>query len=197
MTRRRCLLTAAVALFGLLLLWLAILGFQIAAAGVETSPRNADVAIVLGAAVAENRPSPVFEERIRHGVALYKAGRVKRLLLTGGRASAGIDAEAVVARRRAIELGVPAAAILFEDRSSTTHENFVVARGVMQGHKLTTAIVVSDPLHMKRALRMAADVGIDATGSPTPTTRFKGWWPRTKFLLREMFFYNVYLLLGI
>lgn len=197
MTLRRRLLTAGAALFGLLPLWLAILGFQIAAAGVETSPRNADVAIVLGAGVANNRPSPVFEERIRHGVALYKAGRVKRLLLTGGSASPGIDAESIVARRRAIELGVPASAVLSEDRSRTTHENFLEARGVMQIHGVRSAIVVSDPLHMKRALRMAGDLDIDASGSPTPTTRFETWWPRTKFLLREMFFYNVYLLLGI
>jgi energy-coupling factor transporter ATP-binding protein EcfA2 len=46
---------------------------------------DADAAIVLGAAVYTDRPSPVFEERIRHGVALYKAGRVRLLVMTGGR----------------------------------------------------------------------------------------------------------------
>ncbi|WP_412675008.1 hypothetical protein [Aneurinibacillus aneurinilyticus] len=40
----------------------------------------ADAAIVLGAAVWNERPSPVFRERIRHAVALYKQGKVKFII---------------------------------------------------------------------------------------------------------------------
>jgi uncharacterized SAM-binding protein YcdF (DUF218 family) len=130
-------------------------------------------------------------------VALYNAGRVKKLLLTGGRGGPGIEAESLAARRRAVELGVPDGAILSEDRSRTTHENFIEARRVMQAHGLASAIVVSDPLHMKRALRMATDLHLDVSSSPTPTSAFRTWWTRARFLARETVFYNVYLLLGL
>ena len=47
--------------------------------------RPADAAIVLGAAAWYKRPSPVFEERIRHGIWLYQNGYVSKLIMTGGK----------------------------------------------------------------------------------------------------------------
>lgn len=184
-------------LAGLIALWGVVLGFQIVATGNQSSGRNADVAIVLGAGVRDGIPSPVFVERIRHGVALYKTGRVRKLLLTGGHtAGEAADAESTVARRWAIRAGVPPAAILTEEQSRTTMQNFIHAQPLMRANGLRTALVVSDPFHMKRALAMAAHLGIDAEGSPTPTTRFRGWNAKAPFLLREIFFYNVFLLTG-
>jgi uncharacterized SAM-binding protein YcdF (DUF218 family) len=57
-------------------------------------------------------------------------------------------------------------------------------------------LLVSDPLHLPRALRMARDVGIDAQPSPTPTSRYRSWWARSSFLLRESFFLSGYWLTG-
>lgn len=47
--------------------------------------KTADAAIILGAAAWYKRPSPVFEERINHGIWLYKNGYVKKLIATGGK----------------------------------------------------------------------------------------------------------------
>jgi uncharacterized SAM-binding protein YcdF (DUF218 family) len=57
-------------------------------------------------------------------------------------------------------------------------------------------LVVSDPLHMRRAITLARDLGIDAHPSPTPTTRYVGLQSRSRFLSREVYFYARYLLLG-
>jgi len=176
--------------------WLVLLGVQIVAAGEEESPRAADVAIVLGAAVHGDRPSPVFEERIRHGVTLYRQGRVRRLLFTGGAADGGEGTEAAAARRFALALGVPADAILTEERSRTTQQNLVEARQVMRGNGLRSILLVSDPLHMKRALAMCAGLGMDCTGAPTPTSRYRGFFAKAGFLLRELLFYHVWLIAG-
>lgn len=68
---------------------LILLGFLFyTAAGIYTYGKKdesmpADAAIVLGAAVWGDRPSPVFRERIRHAVALYKQGKVERIILRG------------------------------------------------------------------------------------------------------------------
>jgi uncharacterized SAM-binding protein YcdF (DUF218 family) len=183
-------------LIALLAAWLAFVAIQIVAAGGEESPRTADVAIVLGAAVQGDRPSPVFEERIRHGVTLYRQGRVRRLLFTGGSAGGGEGTEAAVARRVALAMGVPAEAILIEENSHTTLQNLVEARPVMQSAGLRSVLLVSDPLHMKRALAMCAGLGMDCTGAPTPTSRYRGFLAKAEFLLRELFFYHVWLIAG-
>jgi uncharacterized SAM-binding protein YcdF (DUF218 family) len=47
---------------------------------------------------------------------------------------------------------------------------------------------------MKRALTIARDVGIEAHPSPTPTSRYRTWRSKLRFLLRETLFYAGYLL---
>jgi vancomycin permeability regulator SanA len=44
----------------------------------------ADAAVILGAGVWDDKPSPVFQERINHGIWLYKNNYVKYLIFTGG-----------------------------------------------------------------------------------------------------------------
>lgn len=45
---------------------------------------EADVAIVLGAGTYDKEVSPVFRERINHGIWLYENGYVKKIIFTGG-----------------------------------------------------------------------------------------------------------------
>ena len=66
------------------------------------------------------------------------------------------------------------------------------AKEIMKEHSLDTAIIVSDPLHMKRAMLMAADYGVNAHSSPTPTTMYRSWKTKASFLAREVFFYIGY-----
>jgi uncharacterized SAM-binding protein YcdF (DUF218 family) len=188
--------TAAKWLFGLLLLWCVVLGVQIVAASARSGDRSADTAIVLGAAIRGKQPSPVFAERIRHGIALYRSGAVRTLLFTCGYGDGLRSAESEVARAYAMRRGVPAGAILIERRSQTTWQNLVQARRVMRARGLKTALIVSDPLHMKRAMRMADGLGMDASSSPTPTSRYRSWRSKSGFLLREIYFNTVYLLTG-
>ncbi|MCP4544043.1 MAG: YdcF family protein [Chloroflexi bacterium] len=154
---------------------------------------HADAAIVLGAAVWDDQPSPVFRERINHAVDLYHDGRVRKLIFTGGQGDGDELAEAIVAQRYAVEHGVPEADILTETRSRTTEQNLYYATNqATVGHHLTRFFIVSDPLHMKRAMRMAHDMGMDAYPSSTPTTRYQSWGSQFWFLVRETYFYLTY-----
>lgn len=180
----------------LLLLWLLALSIQIVLAGQPSPVRKSDTAVVLGAAAYGARPSPVFEERIRHAIRLHRSGAVRKLLFTGGYGPGARYAEASVGRRYALAHGVPAADILTETTSHTTHGNLVEAHRIMRRHRFRTALIVSDPLHLKRALRMAEDLGMDATGAATPTSRFQTWRTKTGFLLREIYFFHHYLVTG-
>jgi uncharacterized SAM-binding protein YcdF (DUF218 family) len=55
-------------------------------------------------------------------------------------------------------------------------------------------LIVSDPLHMKRAVSMARDVGLKAEPSPTPSTRYRGLRSQAGQLAYETYYYVGYLL---
>ncbi len=173
------------------LIWLAGVAAYIAWVGGRDDAAPADVIIVLGAAAYDAKPSPVFEERIRHGIDLYKRGLAPRMIFTGGYGGVGARfSESQVARRYAIRQGVPAKAILIESLSRNTLDNLRQARVLMQHHGLKRAIIVSDPLHMARALRLSRELGINAVGSPTPTSRFRSFATRWRFLVQEVYFFH-------
>lgn len=176
--------------------WVGAIGYWIAVGPEEAPDSRADVAIVLGAAVDEDSPSPVFRERIAHGITLYDEGRVQKLLLTGARGNGEAIAESEAARRMALAAGVPERDILTENESVTTMHNLVEAQLVMRDAGAETALIVSDPLHMRRAIEMAEALGIEAEASATPTSRYRSFSTQAPFLLREIYFMHHFWLFG-
>lgn len=158
------------------------------------SDAPADAAVVLGAAVWGAEVSPVFRERINHGIDLYRAGRVRKLIFTGGRGNSGEPTESSAARRYALAHGIPAGDILIEEKSHITYENILYAKELADAQGLRKVLIVSDPLHMKRAVAMARDVGLEAEPSPTPSTRYQGLGSQAGMLARETYYYIGYLL---
>ncbi|MCB8944951.1 MAG: YdcF family protein [Ardenticatenaceae bacterium] len=159
--------------------------------------RPADAAIVLGAAVYRERPSPVFRERINHGIWLYENGYVDWLIFTGGVGWGDNYSEAEVARQYAVAQGVPAEAILVETTSTSTLENLANARQVGAEAGLGTYLIVSTPFHMKRALAIAEDLGLEAYTSPTQTTRWINPYTKSRAYVREVVVYLVYLIMRV
>ena len=160
--------------------------------GAVDETRPADVAIVLGAGTFNGVVSPVYQERINHGVWLYQNGYVKKLILTGGYGAGSTVSDAAAAGQYAVSIGMPEADILLEEGSAITQENLQYARELMEEAGDETALVVSDPLHMKRAMLLAKDAGIEAYSSPTPTSRYRSLKTKAKFLAREVFYYIGY-----
>ncbi|MFZ3000414.1 MAG: YdcF family protein [Undibacterium umbellatum] len=161
----------------------------------EPGKIKADAAIVLGASVWKDKPSPVFAERIKHGIQLYKNGQVPYLIFTGGLSAGDSLSESAAARQYAMAEGVPAAQILIEETSTNTWQNLAQSCRLMQEHKLHKVLIVSDPLHMKRAMSMADDLRIHAISAATPTSRYVSWRSKSQALLYESFFYVKYKLL--
>ena len=144
--------------------------FRIWTQGQRDEQRPADAIVVMGAAQYDGRPSPLFAARLDHAVELFRAGIARRLIVTGGKADGDRTTEAATARAYAIAHGVPAGDILGEDASRTTLESIRAVGTVLRDHGLKGAVFVSDRPHMLRVLRMAADEGITAWGSPTATS---------------------------
>ncbi len=156
--------------------------------------RSADAAVVLGAAVWRDRPSPVFRERINHAIQLYHDGTVPTLIFTGGVGNRDELAESEVARNYAIARGVDPADILIETSSTSTYENLQYAQLVAQQNGVETFLIVSTPNHMRRALVVADRLGMEAYSSPTRSIRWINSATRTYSYVREVVAFSVYLL---
>lgn len=166
--------------------------FDICAFSAEDQKCRADVAVILGAAAYNGEVSPVYRERINHGITLYEAGYVDRLIVTGGTAGQAEESDASAAKKYLLSQGIPEEAVLIEDQSSITQENLENSKAIMEENGYETAIIVSDPLHMKRAMLLAEDAGITAYSSPTPSTRYISLRTKIPFLARETFYYIGY-----
>lgn len=178
------------------ILWTVVTAVRIFAYTDEDSSRVSDAAIILGAAVEGDNPSPVFRERIEHGIELYHQGTVRNLLFTGGSADDGEHTEAEVGQKYAIAHGVDPADIRIETKSRITEENLVNSIPIGEQAGYHTYTIVSDPLHMKRAMKLAAGLGMDAVSSPTRTTAYRTWRSKFPFLARETVMYMGYTIKG-
>ena len=167
-------------------------GVVICAYSTHDDTQQADTAIVLGAGMINGEVSPVYQERLNHAVWLYQEGYVDTIIPTGGIAEGNNRADASAAKDYLIEKGIPIEAIFPEESAYITQEELTNAKEIMEQEGMKTALVVSDPLHMKRAMFLAKSVGLTAYTSPTTTSRYMSLKTQIPFLLREIFFYTGY-----
>lgn len=182
-------------LLAALTLFTAFAAYGIWTYAAETDLVKTDAAIVLGTKVVGDEPSPVLRERINHAVWLYENSFVDKIIFTGGKTDGAAMAESEVSRKYALELNVPDEDILIELKSMITEENFEYAGELAKKHGLDSFLVVSDPLHMKRALLMAHNAGMDEVhSSPTTSSVYQTLSDKTPFFIREVVCYVGYVL---
>ena len=183
------------------LLWLLVIGaifvssvaLGIVSYGRKDEKQPSDAIIVLGAGAWNDYISPVFRERINHGIWLYENGYADHIIFTGGYPEGSQKSESAVAKEYAMEHGIPESAIFTEEISRTTDDNLRYAKEIMEENDWETAIIVTDPLHSMRAMLLSCDHGISAVPSPTPTTMYQSFKTSFPFLMRETVLYIGYL----
>jgi len=166
--RRFALLLAGLAT-ALSTLWLATIGL-IVLAGARPVLRPADAILVLGAAQYNGRPSPVLRARLDHALDLWRRGFADRLIFTGGVGEGDTLSEGEVARRYAVEAGVPDSVILVEREGVTSSASVDAAATLMREHHLASALIVSDSYHMLRLELLARRAGIRPFRAPAPSS---------------------------
>jgi uncharacterized SAM-binding protein YcdF (DUF218 family) len=151
-------------------------------------------ALVLGAAQWNGDPSPVLRARLDHALDLYRRGQVRQIILTGGTGPGDTTSEAAAGKQYLIEQGLAADALLLEDRGTTTWESLQNAVPLARANRIGAVMLVSDPFHMLRSIKMARDLGLIAYGSPTRTSPIAaGSAEEARYVLREAWAYLVYL----
>lgn len=150
--------------------------------GVVADVPKAEVAIVPGALVQPNgRMSAMLADRVRQAAALWHAGKVEKILVSGDHHSWAYD-EPDTMRKALVRMGVPGRDVFEDHAGFDTWATMVRARNVFEVHD---AVVVTQGFHMPRALYLADAAGIHATGL---TADLHQWgYQGTKSEVREIF----------
>lgn len=125
----------------------------------DTAPET-EVAIVLGASVVHGVPSPLLAKRADAALALYRKGKVKKILVTGDNGALSHD-EVTPVREYLLDAGVPPQDIFLDHAGFDTYSSMYRARDVFQAHSLTIA---TQDFHLPRALWIARRLGLPAYG---------------------------------
>ncbi len=164
-------------------LGLALFGLVCWRATVPREARDADCIIVLGARVyPDGRMSLVLKNRVDAALEAWRAGKAQNIIVCGAQGRDEPRTEADAMAEYLLAQGVPQENIFLEDRSFDTRENIANAKAIMDANNWTTAMLVTSDYHVERALWMAADAGIPATGlaAGTPKTLRAFWWGRMR-----------------
>jgi SanA protein len=121
----------------------------------------AEVAIVPGALVQPNgKMSGMLGDRVRQAAALWHAGKVEKVLVSGDHHTWAYD-EPDTMRKALVNEGVPPRDVFEDHAGFDTWATMVRARSIFG---VRDAVVVTQGFHMPRALFLADAAGIDATG---------------------------------
>lgn len=128
----------------------------------------ADAIVVLGGGAIpdttqdwDSDPADTEATRVGFGLLLYRAGRAPHVLLSGGHGAA---------RHMAAELreqGVPAAALVTEERSMTTHQNALYSATILRREGWHRVLLVTSPMHMTRAAAAFRRQGLEVIEAPS------------------------------
>jgi SanA protein len=141
----------------LLILWKTHSRIYRSAADVPSAP----VAIVFGAGLYRNgTATPVLADRVAAAVDLYRAGKVRKIILTGDNRFPEYNEPAAMINL-ALSLGVPEDDLIPDYAGRRTYDSCYRARFVFD---VQQAILVSQAFHLPRAVYLCDQMGIEAVG---------------------------------
>lgn len=151
---------------------------------------SAPVAVVLGGGVASPVP-PVrlmpdlgnSADRVWYAAQLYRAGKVRRIVLSGGVDSRiGGLSEAESMRVFIRDLGVPDAALFLEKDSVNSRQNAVQVAHLLRKWGVDRMLLVTSALHMPRARRLFEAQGLVVIPAATDHEAVDTVWEIRKLL---------------
>jgi len=160
----------------------------------NTKPEKSDVILVMGAAQFDGRPSEVLLARLDQAKSIFKAGLAPRIYTIGGGAPGDRTTEAAASRTWLINNGVSKKNILAIAKGRDTLSSTKAYVEQMRKAKFSSVVIVTDPYHCYRAIKMAKDRGIKSTCSAVESGPAAN--SGIKYLARETGAYLAYVTVG-
>lgn len=150
----------------------------LAVAGLSTRPHACALAVVFGNTVnADGQPSSRLRARLRTALALYRAGTVRTVMVSGGIEQPGHRDEAQVMAAWLKTRGVPSAAIVEDPEGTNTMATAHHAAALATGRG---AVAVTQWFHLPRAMLAMRMAGTGDVSGAWP--RFLEWRDAYSFL---------------
>ncbi|HHU52678.1 MAG TPA: YdcF family protein [Clostridiaceae bacterium] len=141
-----------------------------------------ECALIFGAGVRDGKPSPILQERLNMGVALYQAGIVPKLLLSGqGSADGQGYDEVIVMREYLLAKNVPDTALILDKSGFSTYESI---ERCLKTYNLQKVLLVTQKYHLYRAVYLANQLELETIGVIADQRRLPGQFMRE---IREVF----------
>ena len=137
--------------------------------------RQYDYIIIHGAGLDGPRPTPLLAGRIDKALELWnKQHQHGKFVVSGGQGADEIVSEAQAMRDYLLDKGVPAEAILMEDKSTTTWENLRYSLAIINADRATDVDVTSAATVASRDVTTAASDAStsDVSGTATSSSGF-------------------------
>ena len=149
----------------------------------ESAVPERAVGLVLGTSreTCHGKPNLHFNQRIGAAAALFRAGKVRHLLVSGDNHIASYN-EPDDMRAALMAAGVPASAITCDYAGFRTLDSVVRAKEIFG---LSQCTIISEEFHCSRALWIARQHGLDAIAFAAPDVGLKSWSLRAD--VREQF----------
>lgn len=124
-------------------------------------------------------PNTFYVNRIQAALALYRAGKVERFLISGDNSREEYD-EPTWMKEDLMKAGVPDSVIYLDYAGFRTYDSMVRAKEVFGLNAFT---IISQPFHNERAIYLATRKGMDVVGFNAQDTQFRRW--KIRMTMRE------------
>ena len=131
---------------------------------------NVDCILVLGAGIWGDKPSPMLEDRLLQGIALYNNQTSSKIIMSGDHGKEEYD-EVNVMKDFAIEKGVKSEDIFMDHAGFSTYDSVYRTKEIFKAQKI---IIVTQKYHLHRALYVAEKLGIEAYGVASDPREYRG-----------------------
>lgn len=148
---------------------------------------NQDFIIVLGSGLINNKVPPLLASRINKAIEFYrkqdKVSFPPKIIFSGGQGPDENISEAAAMQDYAVKKGIPLEHTIKEDRSTTTYENMLFSKKIMESLKgfNYNSIFSTNNFHVFRAGLYAKKVSLDSQGIGSKTAFY--YWPNA--MIRE------------
>ncbi|MEM9885547.1 MAG: YdcF family protein [Bacteroidota bacterium] len=125
--------------------------------------------------------------RFTQTLELYRTGRVKRILLTGGKSDIRQrnNSEAVAAQAFLLRLGVPESDIIVETNARNTRENALFTKALLDDMEHGKCLLVTSAFHIPRASACFDAVGLDYTPYAVDYMKGRSTYKVSRFLVPD------------
>ena len=117
------------------------------------------------------KPNVFYIRRVEACVALYKAGKIDRILVSGDNSRTTYD-EPTCIKEDLIAAGVPDSVIYLDYAGFRTYDSMVRAKEVFG---LSSFTIISQPFHNERALYIATRKGLDVIAFNALDVQLRRW----------------------